>query len=163
MEKMNLGHQQKSWKASLPITFQLPVAILDCIAPAASMAHIANQVFLYLGKYTRNSYVSGGLNDEHSIPVQNSLCPGTMVSTICSFFVLALLLLKIGCKINICIWINKEIIQKHFLQGLQKDLILRIGRYYLSLQSESDADSGVKVRPRTLWYSVCNRLLGIGT
>jgi hypothetical protein len=86
-----------------------------------------------------------------------------MVSTICSFFVSALLLLKIGCKINICIWINKEIRQKHFLQGLQKDLILRIGRYYLSLQSESDADSGVKVRPRTLWYSVCNRLLGIGT
>jgi len=28
MEKMSDGHQQKSWKASLPITFQLPVAIL---------------------------------------------------------------------------------------------------------------------------------------
>jgi hypothetical protein len=28
MEKMNDGHQQKSWKASLPITFQLPVVIL---------------------------------------------------------------------------------------------------------------------------------------
>jgi hypothetical protein len=28
MEKMSDGHQQKSWKAPLPMTFQLPVAIM---------------------------------------------------------------------------------------------------------------------------------------
>jgi hypothetical protein len=95
MEKINNGHQQKSWKASLPMTFQLSVAIFDCKASAASMTHIANMVFLYVGKYTRNIYVSGELTDEHNMSVQSFLSHGIMVSMICSDFVLPLLLIEI--------------------------------------------------------------------
>ena len=76
------------------------------------MTHIANQVFLFVGKYTRNSYVSGGLTNEHNMSVQSTSYLGIMVSVICLFFVSALQLLEIGCKINYFHDNNKKIRQK---------------------------------------------------
>jgi len=83
------------------------------------MTHFANPVLLYVGKYTRNSYVSGALTDEHNIPVQSSSSFGIMVSTICSFFVSALQLFEIRLQNYI---FNFEIAKKNskkiVMQGL---------------------------------------------
>ena len=83
------------------------------------MTHFAKLVFLYVGKYTRNSYVSGALTNEHNMSVQSLSSSGIMVSMICSFFVSALLLFEIRLQNYIFYFeIAKINSKKIIMQGL---------------------------------------------
>ena len=94
MEKISDGASTKKLENFVTDDFPTILFYFDCYASAASMTHFANLVFWFVGKCSRNSYVSGGLTNEHNMSVQSASYLGIWVSVIYSFFVLALLLLK---------------------------------------------------------------------
>ena len=88
------------------------------------MTLVANLIYLYVGKYTRNSYVSGVLTDEHNMSAQSSSNPGIMVSMICSYFVLALLFYFSGAKLHSFFDITKKIMTKYCSASLAGTILL---------------------------------------